>query len=188
MTNTRADTTNVGRKGRLVGWRIAAWTGAGLVLLIPLIAMRFTNQVQWTGSDFVFAGVMLTFLVGAFELVVRLSGDWAFRAGIVVAALATFLMVWIQGAVGLVGNEGDAINLLFFLPLLIGAAGLFIADFRARGLARAFAAMALVQAATMAVGYLVTGDADVVLLSFWLVAWSLSAWLFGMASRREARS
>lgn len=181
MTNTKA----MGRKGGLVGWRIAAWTGAGLILLLPLIAMRFTDEVQWTGSDFVFAGVMLAFLVGAFELVVRLNGNWSYRGGVVVAALATFLMVWIQGAVGLVGNENDAVNLLFFLPLLVGAAGLFIADFKARGLARVFAAMALLQATTMAIGFWITGDTDAVLLSFWAFAWSVCAWLFGRAARGQ---
>lgn len=184
MTNT---VSTAGKKGGLVGWRIAAWVGAGLILLIPLIAMRFTTEVNWTASDFVFAAIMLAALVGAFELVVRLSGNWAYRAGVVVAAVATFLMVWAQGAVGLVGNENDLFNLLFnllfFLPLLIAATGVFIVDFKAAGLARVLAAMAAVQAVTLALGFWISGDTDAVLLSFWVFAWSLSAWLFARAAK-----
>ena len=177
------------RAHRLVGWRIAAWTGAGLVLLLPLIAMRFTAEVQWTGFDFAVAGVLLAALVGAFELVVRLTGDWMYRGAVVVAAGAAFVMLWVQGAVGLVGSENDLFNLLFLLPLLVGATGCFIAGFRAGGMSRTLWAMAAVQAATVAIGYAVTRDTDAVLLLLWVAAWALSAWLFGRsATKGEARS
>jgi hypothetical protein len=38
--------------------RIAAWVGAGALLLVPLIAMAFTDAVRWTASDFIFAGAL----------------------------------------------------------------------------------------------------------------------------------
>lgn len=170
-------------KGRLVGWRIAAWTGAGLILLLPLVAMQFDNGVNWTLSDFVIAGMMLASLVGAFELVVRLSGNWAYRAAVVVAALAAFLMVWAQGAVGLVGNENDLFNLLFLAPLLIGATGCFIANFQAAGMSRMLATMAVVQLITIGIGWAVTRDTDGFILLAWVFAWSLSAWLFARAAK-----
>lgn len=174
---------------RLVGWRIAAWTGAGLVLMIPLIAMRFTSEVQWNGFDFVVAGAMLAALIGAAELAVRLSDDWLYRAGAAVAVVAAFLMVWGQGAVGLVGSENDLFNLLFLLPLGVGAIGALAARFRARGLSRTLWAMAAVQAATVVVGYAITRDTDALLLCAWVVAWILSAGLFGRATPNgEARA
>lgn len=182
MTNTESAARMTGRKGGMVGWRIAAWVGAGLILLLPLVAMQFTSEVQWTGSDFVFAGIMLAALVGAFEVVVRLTGNWAYRAAVVVGAVTSFLLVWVNLAVGIVGSENNAINLIFFLPLLVGATGAFISDFRAKGMARTLWAMAAVQAVTGAVGF-PTGDMAVVLVGVFVVAWMLSAWLFGKAAR-----
>lgn len=179
MTNTVE-----ARKGGLAGWRIAAWVGAGLILLLPLAAMQFSTEVNWSAFDFVVAAIMLGALVGAFELVVRLSGSMPYRAAVVVAAGATFLMVWIQGAVGLVGSENDLFNLLFLAPLLVGATGCFIAGFKAGGMSRALAAMAVIQAITLAIGYAVTRDADAFLIAFWVFAWALSAWLFSRADRR----
>ena len=45
----------IGRNGERRGsvWRIAAWGLAGLILLLPLVAMQFTDEVEWTASDFV---------------------------------------------------------------------------------------------------------------------------------------
>ncbi len=183
MTNTMET-----RKGGLVGWRIAAWAGAGLILLLPLVAMQFSSEVNWTAFDFVIAAIMLGSLVGAFELVVRLSGSMPYRAAVVIGAVAAFLMVWVQGAVGLVGSENDLFNLLFLLPLLVGAAGCFIAGFKAPGMSRVLTAMAVLQAITLAIGYAVTRDTDSFLIAFWVFAWSLSAWLFSRAARTSAEA
>jgi len=40
---------------RLIVWAVVV----ALILLIPLVAMQFTSEVNWTLSDFVFAGVLL---------------------------------------------------------------------------------------------------------------------------------
>jgi len=183
MTNTDYDAEQGGGKRRLVGWRIAAWTGAGLILLLPLIAMQFTTEVQWTAFDFLVAGVMLAALVGAFELAVRLSNDWMYRGGAALAAVGGFLMLWAQGAVGLVGSENDLFNLLFLSPLLIGVVGASLSGFRARGLSLTLWVMAAVQAVTVAVGYAVTRDGDAFLLCIWIGVWALSAGLVGRAAR-----
>lgn len=183
MTTPENSPVLTARPRRLVGWRIAAWTGAGLVLLLPLIAMRFTTEVQWTGFDFVVAGALLAALIGAAELAVRLSDDWLYRAGVAVAAVAAFLMVWAQGAVGLVGSENDLFNLLFLLPLGVGVTGALVARFRPGGMSLTLWAMAAVQAGTVAVGYAVTRDTDAFLLVAWVMAWALSAGLLGRAAQ-----
>lgn len=189
MTNPENSPVVTDRTRRLIGWRIAAWTGAGLVLLLPLIAMRFTTEVQWTGLDFAVAGVLLTALVGAFELAVRLTGDWMYRGAVVVAAGAAVIMLWVQGAVGLGGSEDDLFNLLFLLPLLVGATGSFIAGFRAGGMSRTLWVMAAVQAVTVIIGYAVARDEDAFLLGLWVFAWALSAFLFGRSAlNAQARS
>ena len=40
-------------------WRIAAWTGAALMLLLPLVAMQFTDEVNWSETDFIVAGALI---------------------------------------------------------------------------------------------------------------------------------
>ena len=46
-------------------------TVVAIILLIPLIAMQFTNEVDWTPIDFVVAGVLLLGTGLIFDLVIR---------------------------------------------------------------------------------------------------------------------
>ena len=39
--------------------RILGWLGVAAILVAPAIAMRFTTEVNWTQSDFVYAGILL---------------------------------------------------------------------------------------------------------------------------------
>ncbi len=45
--------TKNGGERRISCLRIAAWSAAALVLLLPLVAMQFTEEVNWTVADFV---------------------------------------------------------------------------------------------------------------------------------------
>ena len=45
-----------GRSGR---WRTAVWGTAAFLLLLPLVAMQFTNEVNWDATDFAVFGTML---------------------------------------------------------------------------------------------------------------------------------
>lgn len=46
-------------------WRIAGWSVAACLLLLPLIAMTFTGKLGWTGFDFMVAGGLLALIGGA---------------------------------------------------------------------------------------------------------------------------
>ncbi|MBI5939635.1 MAG: hypothetical protein HY859_04335, partial [Caulobacterales bacterium] len=137
--------TGDGIKGGGYRWRVMLWGGAGLLLLAPLIAMRFTSEVVWTGSDFVAFGVMLAVLCGGVELAVRLSRNNGYRVAAGIALVAGFLMVWMNLAVGIIGNQDNPANQMFFGVLAVGLLGALIARFRAAGLARAMVAMAIAQ-------------------------------------------
>ena len=50
------------------GWRILGWGTALIMLLIPFISMQFTDEVDWTVSDFIVFGAMLAAAGGAFEI------------------------------------------------------------------------------------------------------------------------
>jgi hypothetical protein len=171
-------------------WRLLGWSAAALLLLLPLVAMQFTDEVQWGAADFVVAGVMLLTVGVLFELAVRKSGNSAYRAAVVVALAAAFLLLWVNAAVGLIGSENNDVNMVFFAVLAVGIAGAVIARFRPAGMAFALLAMAVTQAA-IAVIVLVAGWAPpesgaleiVAINGFFIVLFSASAVLFLKAGR-----
>ena len=67
------------------GWRMAGWGAAVALLMVPFVAMRFTDEVRWTGSDFLFAGILFGTVGLVIELAVRRSSDWAYRGGVIAA-------------------------------------------------------------------------------------------------------
>ena len=82
--------------------RIVLATAA--LLMIPLVAMQFTGEVNWTASDFVIMGVLLfgTGLLLQFAANRIRSGKSRLLAlGLIGFA---FLFIWAELAVGIVGS------------------------------------------------------------------------------------
>lgn len=166
--------------------RLVFWGGAGALLLTPLVAMRFTDEVNWTGSDFAIMAVMMAIPLTILEVTMRMSRSMMFRGAVLVALGAAFFMTWVNLAVGIIGDENNPLNQLFFIVLGVGALGALIASFRPRGLALALVAMAVAQAAVAVVAVL-NGHNILPLSGFFVLAWLLSAWLFRKsAQEREA--
>jgi len=171
-------------------WRIAGWSAAAFALLLPLLAMQVTDEVNWGVEDFVTFGLMLAGAGGACELAVRTSGSIAYRAGAALAVAAAFLLVWATLAVGIIGTEGNPANLMYAGVLAIAITGAFTAALRAEGMARAMLATACAQAlvAAIAAGFgmglpesppLEILGANAAFVAMWLA----SAWLFRLAAR-----
>ena len=107
------------------------------------------------------------------------------------AALATgFLLVWVIGAVGLVGVEGDPFDLIYGAVLAVALVGGAIARFRPAGMVRAMYATAVAQA-LVAVIALIVGKHHVEVSSvaeivgsngFFVALWLGAAWLFRRAA------
>lgn len=166
-------------------WRMAIWGAAAFLLLLPAVAMQFTGEVNWTAGDFIVMGAMLSIACGAYEVVVRMSGNISYRAAGGIAIGTAFLTVWVNLAVGMLGSEGNPANLLFGGVLAVGLIGAIIARFRPQGMARAMEATALAQAA-MTVYALVGGYAEVVFhVGLFIIPWLLSAQLFRKAERAQ---
>ncbi|WP_347302781.1 hypothetical protein V5740_12370 [Croceibacterium sp. TMG7-5b_MA50] len=157
--------------------RVAGWGTIAALIALPAVAMRFTSEVDWTASDFVFATVMLGGVGLTFELAVRASGSRAYRGGAAVALGAGLLLLWANAAVGIVGDEERPINLWFTLVPLLGLFASIGARFRPGGMAAAMLATAVAQ---VAVGIIVQlhGHFTWVFTPLWTGAWLLSAWLF----------
>lgn len=82
-------------------WRIIFWAIAALLLLTPLVAMQFTDAVQWDQYDFLIFGAMLLIAGVAIELSVRLTRTTRRRVGLIIAIILAFLLIWAQLAVGI---------------------------------------------------------------------------------------
>ena len=83
-----------------------------LILLVPLVAMQFTDEVDWGVFDFVLAGVLLGgggLLL--YSLASRKAGNIAYRALAVAIGVAAIVL----------GEADDAPGLMLFGLLLIAA-------------------------------------------------------------------
>lgn len=119
------------------------WGTAALLLALPLVAMQFTKDVVWTLRDFVTFGAMLVGACGTYELAARVSGNRSYRAAAGVALATAFFLVWVNLAVGVIGNEGNPANLMYGGVLAIGIIGAILARSQPHGMARALEATAL---------------------------------------------
>ena len=173
--------------GRLwIPWRSVGWGIAALILLLPLVAMRLTSEVNWTVGDFLFAALLIGVVGISYELTVRVTRNWAHRAAVAAALGATFLTIWANGAVGMIGNEDNPYNLFFFGVIALALAGAVLARFRPRGMALAMSAAAIAQATLGIVGTF--SDLRGGLLSTMFAGlWLISAALFWHAAGEEMR-
>lgn len=75
------------------------------LLIIPLIAMQFTDEVNWILSDFVVAGALLLGTGLICEFVIRKVNKIKYRIIICVALLAILFLIWAELAVGIFGTS-----------------------------------------------------------------------------------
>ena len=157
----QADIGGSRRGGR---WRIALWGAPVLLLLLPAVAMRFTGEVKWGPADFIVMAILLFSAAGALDLAMRATGSRACRAGAAAAVAASFLLVWVNLAVGMIGSEDNPYNLLFAGVIAIALLG-----------------SALAQGLVAAGG--LSADPRGALLGFMMAGlWLIAAWLFRKAA------
>ena len=117
----------------------------------------------------------------------------AYRFALCAAVATPFLLLWVIGAVGLIGVEGDPFDRIYGGVIAVGIVGAMIARFRARGMARALVAAALAQALAaviaLAIGKQHSPVSSVVeilgLNGFFVVLWVVSARLFIRAAHAQ---
>lgn len=165
-------------------WSLAIWTGAAALLAVPAVAMRFTPDVQWTALDFVTFGIMLAVACGTYELLARKSASLAYRAGAAAAIGTGFFLVWVNIAVGVIGDEHNPANLMYAGVLLVAIVGAIVARFKARGMARAMVATAVAQA--VAGGVAIFGRLDVPVMMLGITAMYVVLWMVASVLFRKA--
>lgn len=81
---------------RTLGWGVAAF-----IMLAPLVAMQFTDQVQWTAFDFGVMGTMLLITGIACEIAVRTQRSDVGRFVTCGLVGLVFFLTWAELAVGI---------------------------------------------------------------------------------------
>jgi hypothetical protein len=155
--------------------------------------MQVTDQVVWDVADFAIFGALLVGVGVTYELAARKTGNVAYRTAIGVALAAAFILVWVSLGVGVIGQDGDPANLMYFGVLAVGIIGAIIGRFQPQGMARALFGTALAQA-LVAVIALIGGFGStapiwpldtLILTGFFAALWLMSAWLFRKAAREQ---
>ncbi len=72
-----------------------------LLLLIPLIAMQFTSEVNWDFADFAVAGILILITAFSFEFILRKVKNIKSRIALITVLLTLFLLIWAELAVGI---------------------------------------------------------------------------------------
>lgn len=90
-----------------------------LLLMIPFIAMQFTSEVDWSAGDFLIMGALLFCIGISYVLLHRSNAQFVFKLAAAIAAGTTFLMIWANLAVGLIGAGPNVANLMFGAVVLI---------------------------------------------------------------------
>jgi hypothetical protein len=168
---------------------MAAWAAVvALILLIPLVAMQFSDEWNWDLFDFIFAGTLLFGAGLTYELVAKKGGTTAYRAAVGVAVATAVVLVWVNAAAGIIGHD-EFFNLMYFGVLALGIAGALVARFQPQGMARTLLGVAIAQMLVPLIVLAIPslrgalweppGPVGVfVLNAFFAMLWIGSAWLF----------
>jgi hypothetical protein len=166
-------------------WQGWVWGFAAGLWLLPLGLSRVTDEMQWDRTDFIVWAFMLLLAATAVEIGARISRSRPYRAAVGIAVAGGFLMTWANLAVGIIGNEDNPINLVFFGVLAVGFAGALVARFRAAGMAYAMLATAIAQVLAAILALVLDGAWVFVLTSVFVAIWLTSAMLFRRAARES---
>lgn len=152
----------------------------------------FTSEVQW--NEAIAYSVMLVALGGIYELWQCLKMQSSlYRFAFGVAFFGVALLGWVSGAVGIIGSENNAVNLLYWAVPVVGLIGAIVSRFKSRGMMYTLFAAALVQFLVPVVALMISsevswGNAGVIgvfaINFFFVVLFALSALLFRRAAVR----
>ncbi len=126
---------------RLIGWIVFVICA----LLIPFIAMRFTDEINWDLTDFLIMGIVLSGIGIAYEFFAKKSKKTTYRIAFIIGLLGAFLLFWVNGAVGIIGSENQDANLLYGAVFLVGLIGALISRFKAKGMSTTLLVASVVQ-------------------------------------------
>ena len=167
-----------------------------LILLIPLVAMQFTDEVNWTLSDFVTMGILLLGAGLTYEFIANKMRTGTNRLATGLAVITGLVLIWMNLAVGIIGSERHPANLLYGGVLAIAVIGALISRFEPPGMARTLFAAGTAQALVPVIALIIwkpgilAGEGPGIvgvfsLNAFFVALWLISAWLFRKDARKQ---
>ncbi|SDS54199.1 hypothetical protein SAMN05216503_3394 [Polaribacter sp. KT25b] len=75
-----------------------------IILLIPLIAMQFTNEVNWKFLDFIVAGILLLVNGLVWDIAIRKIKKTKHLILVIIGILVIIALIWTELAVGIFGS------------------------------------------------------------------------------------
>jgi hypothetical protein len=169
--------------------RWVVWGGALALLSLPLVAMALSVEgVVWDGHDFAIMGVLFGLCCIAYEVAVRVARSNVYVLGAGLATATAFGTIWVNLAVGIIGDGGHWANLLFFGVVLLALVGTAIAKLASARMAVAMEATATAQALVGVVAFLTSPQSPegYFFAAFLAALWVIAGQLFRTASRQEA--
>lgn len=166
-----------------------------IILLIPFIAMQFTNEVAWSLTDFILAGVILFSTGLALVTLIRLSTNIVYKAGVVLAIGATFLLIWANLAVGLIGSGPNPGNLMYIGVLVVVIVSSVLSRFTPKGMELAMFASAITLVLVAAIALLANmqqypGSSVfeiIIVNAFFVGLFTVSGLLFHYAAQHDSK-
>jgi hypothetical protein len=113
-----------------------------VILLLPLLAMNFTDEVNWGIGDFIVMGSMLMFAGFGYLMISNLSTNSAYKVASAIAIAIGFFILWSNLAVGIIGSQSHPANLLFLSVYAIAALGALRSKFKPLGMMKTMLACA----------------------------------------------
>jgi len=166
-----------------------------LILLVPLVAMQFTTEVNWSVFDFILMGALLFSIGFSYVLATRYVANFVYKIAIAFALGSTFLLIWANLAVGLIGGGPNAGNLMYMGVVAVGIIGTILSRFTPRGIERTMYAMAFALVLVAAIALLTNMDQypgssvkDIIMVNgFFATLFAVAGLLFRFVALEESR-
>lgn len=110
--------------------------GTILILVVPAVAMQFTDEVNWSVIDFITMGALIFGTGTSFVVVLRYATNNIYKVAMVGAFGTTFLMIWANLAVGLIGSGPHWGNMMYMVVFAVVIIGSTRSRFSERGMER----------------------------------------------------
>jgi hypothetical protein len=166
------------------------------VLAVPLVAMVLklgvpdpgsgTDGVNWGPMDFAIIGVLVLGSGLLYEYASARAGTAAHRAAVGIAVAAGLFLIWVNLAVGMIGDQGNPANLMYVLVLAVALIGASIARFEPREASIAMFATAIAHVIVAAIALIAGLGPTLMADAFFVAAWVVSGLLFRQASVASA--
>lgn len=165
-----------------------------LLLSIPFTASYYTDEVVWSLSDYILAGILLFGTGLTYKLVTNKTANTAYKVAVGFALFSGLFLIWSNLAVGIIGSEDNIFNLIYFGLPFIGIIGAIVVRFKAKGLASTmftlcFAQLLITVIALFRGMHKVPGSSVIEVIgvnTFFIFLFGISALLFRYAALPEA--